>query len=264
MSITLYTSYYNEVSENRRHEILECLKKNAQNQFIKRIVILNEADSLQQINESKIEEIFITQRPTYNDFIKEINQNRAPDQISIIANSDIYFDNQIELLLQICEENSCIALSRWELLHCGKSKLYNRGDSQDTWIFKGEIKSTLKADFPMGVPRCDNRLAYELNKAGYRVINPSYSLKSYHLHHREKEIIYCEEDNQHKIAPPYRYLNPHNLYGFWKTLHFNLKHKTKLAHYRYDIKKTNLWWPVRLYRKIWETVTKQKMKLIGY
>ena len=142
--------------------------------------------------------------------------------------------------------------------------LFNIHYSQDVWVFKGHIKPELKADFPLGVPRCDNRLLYELQEAGYSVLNPAFSIKSYHIHKGQRALVYSEGDNLHNIKPPYGYLYPHNLFGFWKTYFFNLTHKEQLAPYLYDLKKLNNWWVIRLPRKILEVMFNKKMPLIGY
>ena len=168
------------------------------------------------------------------------------DDIHIIANTDIYFDTNIEVLQHINLKDTCLALSRWDTADTIKPKLYNRNDSQDVWIFKGPTKQRLKADFPLGVPRCDNRLMYQLQEAGYKVLNPAFSIKSFHVHEGQRALVYTEEDNSYNIKPPYGYLYPHNVYGFWKTCFFNLKHKEQLGAYHYDAKKLNNWWVIRL------------------
>jgi len=160
--------------------------------------------------------------------------------------------------------NKVLALSRWDAADTIKPKLYNHNDSQDVWVFKGPVKQQLKADFPLGVPRCDNRLMYQLQEAGYKVLNPAFSIKAFHIHKGQRALVYTEGDNLYNIKPPYGYLYPHNVYGFWKTFFFNLKYKEKLGSYRYDVKKLNNWWVVRLPRKILEVIFNKKMPLIGY
>ena len=76
--------------------------------------------------------------------------------------------------------------------------------------------------------------------------------------------MYTEGDNTYNIKPPYCYLYPHNLYGFFKTPFFNLKHKEQLGAYKYDIKKLNKWWVIRLPRKILEVIFNKQLPLIGY
>jgi hypothetical protein len=53
---------------------------------------------LAHLNTDKIEEILITQRPTYQNFINHINTHTGEDDIHIIANTDIYFEDSIEVL----------------------------------------------------------------------------------------------------------------------------------------------------------------------
>lgn len=107
-------------------------------------------------------------------------------------------------------------------------------------------------------------MLYELQKASYTVLNTAYSIKSFHLHKRHVAKLYTDDDNFFEIEPPFRYIYPHNLFGFWKTCFFNLKHKEQLGAYHYDIKKLNNLWVVRLPRKLIEVLTNKKLPLIGY
>ena len=261
--IHLYTTFYNDKNLERQEELVTCINNNIENHYIATFTVFNEADSI-PIKSPKLREIIIKKRPTYKDFIEFINAHTTEDDINIIANTDIYFDKNIEVLKHINLKDTCLALSRWDTADTIKPKLYNRNDSQDVWVFKGHIKPELKADFPLGVPRCDNRLLYELQEAGYSVLNPAFSIKSYHIHKGQRALVYSEGDNLHNIKPPYGYLYPHNLFGFWKTYFFNLTHKEQLAPYLYDLKKLNNWWVIRLLRKILEVMFNKKMPLIGY
>ena len=263
-NIHLYTTFYPEKTPDRLRELQASLKKNSDNSSINTITVFNEEGDLSSFKSSKLQIISIEQRPTYQDFINYINANLNPDDILIIANTDIYFDKNIEVLKHINLKNTCLALSRWDTADTIKPKLYYRSDSQDVWVFKGPIKPELKADFPLGVPGCDNRLLYLLKEAGYRVLNPAFSIKAFHIHKGQREVVYTAADNLYNILPPYRYKYPHNLYGYWKTLYFNYKHKEKLGAYHYDIKKLNNWWVVRLPRKLIEVLTNKKLPLIGY
>ena len=262
--IHLYTTIYTESKPERKQELERCLHNNLVNPCIASVTVLNEGADLSQFHSAKLSRIEITARPTYQDFMIHINKNSNPEDIHIIANTDIYFDEQIAVLKYLYLVDTCFALSRWDTTEVKTPQLYDHNDSQDVWIFKGQIKPSLKANFPLGVPRCDNRLMYELQEAGYQVLNPAYSIKSFHVHKGQRALVYTEDDNIYKIPPPYRYLYPHNLYGFWKTLAFNRKHEVKLGRYRYDIKKINFWWPVRFIRKSLEIISRKKLPLIGY
>ena len=262
--IYLHTTFYNEKNINRRSELEEAIHINSNLSAISKIIVFNEGDSVAHLAPGKIEEVFIGKRPTYQDFINYINANSNTDDIHIIANTDIYFDKNIKVLKHINLKDTCLALSRWDTADTIKPKLYNHNDSQDVWVFKGPVKPELKANFPLGVPRCDNKLLFELQEAGYRVLNPAFSIKSFHVHKERHALVYTEGDNIYNLKPPFRYLYPHNLYGFFKTPFFNLKHKEQLGAYHYDIKKLNNWWVVRLPRKLIEVLTSKKLPLIGY
>ena len=148
--INLFTTYYNEENNFRKQELLSCMQKNILNKTISKITIFNEGESLAYLTPTKIKEVFIEKRPTYRDFINYINANSNPDDINIIANTDIFFDKNLEVLKYINLNNTCLALSRWDTTDTIRPKLYNRNDSQDAWVFKGFIKQCLKADFPLG------------------------------------------------------------------------------------------------------------------
>ena len=263
-NIKLYTTFYNEKNEARKAELMTCIQRNAQNPSIACVVVFNEGDSLTYLEPNKLKDIQIAQRPTYNDFINYINKNTNPEDIHIIANTDIFFDKHIAVLKDVLDKNTCFALSRWDTTESEKPLLYNHNDSQDVWIFKGPIKSELQADFPLGVPRCDNRFMYELETVGYKVLNPAFSIKVYHMHKGQRAVVYTDADNKYNIPEPYRYKYPHNLFGLWKTLKHNATHVQKLGHYKYDPKKINNWLLIRIMRKSMEAISGKKLPLIGY
>jgi hypothetical protein len=262
--IHLYTTFYNEKNQERMKELLRCIQNNATNPSIASVTVFNEGESVSHLAPEKIIDISIEKRPTYNDFFIRINEQSTNEAIHIIANTDIFFDENIAVLKEVLDFNTCFALSRWDTTESEKPLLYNHNDSQDVWIFRGNIKKSIQADFPLGVPRCDNRFMYELEAADYKITNPSFSIKAYHMHKGQRALVYTDADNRHNIPKPYRYKYPHNLFGFWKTLWYNATQPHKLGHYQYDIKKVNGWLPVRLIRKSIETVSGKKLPLIGY
>ena len=264
MKICLYTTFYPEKNRERYQELVTCMERNLDNPALTSVTVFNEGGDLSAFSSRKLKVIDIVQRPRYQDFFKYINQFGKSEDAHIVANTDIYFDEHITVLQYLNLDNTVLALSRWDTVEGAKPQLYNKNSSQDVWIFKGNIKESLKADFPLGVPRCDNRLLYELQEAGYKVLNPAFSIKTYHIHKGQRDLVYTEADNVYKIPPPYRYKYPHNWFGWWGTLWFNWTHQVKLGAYRYDLKKVNRWWVIRLPRKILEIILKRKMPLIGY
>lgn len=131
-------------------------------------------------------------RPTYKDLFSLCQA----DYINVVANSDIYFDETLELCRNMRPEE-CYALSR-----------YDRGEqratswSQDAWIFRGEVSEALlerEIDFNLGLPGCDHRIAYEISKAGYKIKNPCLSIKAHHKH----ESQFRTYTDKNAIKPPY-------------------------------------------------------------
>ena len=60
--------------------------------------------------------------------------------------------------------------------------MHPRIDSQDVWVWSGEIDHTVvdQARFFQGLPRCDNRLAALLRENDYTVLNPSVGIVAKH------------------------------------------------------------------------------------
>jgi hypothetical protein len=58
----------------------------------------------------------------------------------------------------------------------------------------------------MGIAGCDNRLAYELQEAGFQVYNPSKTIQTFHLH--DIPIRTFVENVIERIPPPYLLLPP--------------------------------------------------------
>lgn len=158
--MNLFINTYTDKNEERNNELIKCLELN-------------------KLNNPSFNIYELTGRPTFKDFFNIINSVTLPTDINIIINSDIYLPEGFNVNP---EANDCFALSRWDVQPDGSAIHYNNSGSQDTWIFRGAIKMVEGANFFLGVPGCDNKIAYLLQQAGYRVTNPSLSIKTYHLH----------------------------------------------------------------------------------
>ena len=144
--------------------------------------------------------IIFNSRLPFSDFFAMINLCVNENEISIIANSDIYF--QSLLWLETIKANEVFALSRWE-----GNTLYDHEDSQDAWIFRGKIKPVPDCNFGLGIPGCDNAIAERLQRAGYTVLNPSKSIKAIHLHSSNIR----NSDRRMTVPKPYLLIKPHFL-----------------------------------------------------
>lgn len=205
MKINLLTGWF---ASKRSNEFKFCLEKNSENPYINKILLLCE-NSFPTFSYRKVEVINLGYRPTYNDYFTIASQRDS--DITIISNLDIYFNNTLEKLKNL-KENEVYALSRWEDNGKNPLKLFDRSDSQDTWIYKGKIKD-VNANFQLGRLGCDNRIAYEFKKAGYIVKNPAKEIQCCHVH-REIRPENGGHDKSETVPPPYHYIAPNNINPF--------------------------------------------------
>ena len=211
--------------------------------------LLEESDDAVSVTGNLVERRRFQRRPTYQDYFQWANECvSGNDEVSVIANSDIYFDKTLLTLARCLRPNQCAALSRWDVQPDGTSRLFDRNDSQDVWVFRGKIRPIV-ADFCMGIPRCDNRMLYELRAAGYEVINPAFSVKVFHLHAGERGEYPGQIDGMH-VDPPYAYLWPHNLLSLPATLWHRLRHPDVPLGWRIDWRKLQRSLPWRAVKRL--------------
>ncbi len=218
----LYTPYYISPHAERNEENLYCLRKNLENPLISKVVLINEEKAI-PFEHPKLTHIHSVPRPTFAQIFAETAKQKRDNTIRILANSDIYFDATLEKAKNIYK-NEIYALTRWDLQADGSKKFFLKYHSQDAWIFTSDLDKSI-GDFPMGKPGCDNRLAYELKKTGYKVLNPSFSIVITHVHAsgfrpylNEKQVDYVKGEYaylmpgfagpvENKYAQDYYYLN---------------------------------------------------------
>lgn len=185
--IHLYTPYFLAEDLDRQKEIDECLLKNLELQAIDRIFLLVDDGHVPPLTSDKITIINTADRPSYAQWV-DITRHRSVSALSVLANSDIYFDDTIRDLQTVfrASPHAFVALSRYEVLGNDTTMHPNPHWSQDVWAIDGTV--TLpdglrnKLDIPLGVPRCDNKIAYIFSLFGYDIFNPCRFVRSYHLH----------------------------------------------------------------------------------
>lgn len=188
--INLFQNFYTEKNILRKKEIDTCMANNSTNIYLNFIPIESE------------------KRLTFSDMFSFINQISSDDDINIISNLDIFFDDSILKTLEMNSEEA-FALSRWEVGIHGNVIFSDRDDSQDTWIVKGKVKNVF-GDFNLGFCGCDNRIAHEFVSAGYRLSNPSKTIKTFHLHATNIRcyVTYGPEYQKHLVPEPYLKVTP--------------------------------------------------------
>jgi hypothetical protein len=229
--LRLFTTLYHENDPVRRAEYAECLRRNLECSAVGEVCLLVEGEGLEWPESPKIRVRRIESRPTYGDYFQWIGEVAGPKDVSVVANADIWFDGSIGAAVGRLALRECYALARWD-----RDCLWDRNDSQDCWFFRGKVIGVL-GDLQIGVVRCDNRILYELQQAGYRVLNPAFSIRANHLHAGERAEY--GETEAHFIQPPYRYLWPHNLLGPIGTFWHNLRHSQQRLGWRFDWRRWN-------------------------
>lgn len=243
--IFLITQFYVPTNLTRYEEIKYALKQNVDNPSITHIYLLNERTYTPEemgIVSDKITQVDIRHRIMYSDFF---NYSKNLNGYVVLTNSDIFLDTSVE---NVCKTDlhllkKMFAQVRYEyrgedeLDKCpifsieGKARI----DTADTWIFHTNMLPNVRMSlfkFGLGVPGCDNKIAYLFKMLGYDVYNAPELIKSYH-YHRERHPY-----NNSTLPPPWAYVIPTGIPFFirssfdlnWvNTFHFtncnlNLKH----------------------------------------
>lgn len=204
--IWLFTQYYQvsnpvgtpfseEEMLSRQAEIDLCLEKNLQDPRFEAVVTVQDQvyDTQPGKGNPKLKVVNLKKRPRFLDFFELINSMCGPGDLALIANSDIYFDETLSALYNLNLNGRALALTRWDPDESGVLVHYGEKTSQDVWVFpvplakrltqKGPRKhSRTPGDFFLGIPGCDNRIAFEIRNAGYKVSNPSHSIRAIHAH----------------------------------------------------------------------------------
>ena len=246
--LRLFTSFHDEIRPNRVAECAECLRRNLACDAVTEVCLLVEGAGGEIPDSPKLQLRRIQSRPTYADYFRWVNELADDDDISLIANSDIWFDDHLRVFENWkLPERTVLALSRWDYKPDQPTALYDHNDSQDSWIVRGSVRG-VTGDFPLGIPRCDNRIAAEFERAGYQVLNPSFSIKSYHLHDGPVRCYDATVPSM-LVPPPYKYIWPHNLFGPLRTAYHRVFGGVLLG-YRIDRRRLGRMFLFRLWRKL--------------
>lgn len=144
------------------------------------------------------------------------------DTVYVLANSDICVpEESVPPMVRWVGEatlRTSLCLTRWE------AGIDERGNvtratgmrkrtsaCQDCWVVRGggclnRSVAEVTKQIALGIPGCDNRVAYELNRVG-RTANPSKSIKTLHVH-RSAHRTYTQHTT--KIPKPYHHIAAHS------------------------------------------------------
>jgi len=188
-----YVEYWDCGNEERNKEVIDCINKNIKLNIFKNIFIFSKS------KENRLQlPVINCERVTYQ-FIFD----NCINGVNIFANSDMEFDETINLANNI-KSDEFYALTRYEdnmLLHKHDDP-YKGYDSQDVWIWRDSCKIK-NANFFLGLPGCDNKIAFIAESYGYNVKNPSKSIKTYHRH-KTNIRDGTSADLSKRLPPPYK------------------------------------------------------------
>ncbi len=158
MEVNLFTQYYLDYNLERQNELFNSLISNTLNKF-KNIILLVENDEVLEIvknNFPTCQSINIGKRASFNDFFAIMDKGDYSNDINILSNSDIFFDDLdiIKNYIANVPTNTCLALSRYDYHSNANIVPFLRADSQDTWIFNGNPKVRTELEYGMGIAGC--------------------------------------------------------------------------------------------------------------
>jgi hypothetical protein len=201
--VKLFVPYYPEPKHVRRIELDTCI---ALNTDVMSVHVL--AENVDAPKGTQAAWLKLDRRQTYDDLIAWANAEAAPDDVLILANTDIVIPaTAVRLIEQHLTPADVFCLSRWDVLPGGGVKHWRCDYSQDVWAFRGPIRSGIRAGWPLGVPGCENKFALQCLEVGYRVTNPSDSIRTYHLHLSGSRTLTNRPRN--RLPGPYLWVWPH-------------------------------------------------------
>jgi hypothetical protein len=193
-NITLITQFFIGGTPARTNELKTSLRVNSVNAKIDKIILLNERIYTNEelgVKSDKIQQIVIGKRLDYKTVFDVVEREKIDGYI-VLANLDIFFDKDLDVIKRtnIANEKAMFCLVRHEY-KTGKpvksAPIFEHiSDSQDTWIWHSNHNLGEKErnvfDFQLGIPGCDNTLAYLIQVVGYKVYNLPRLVKSFHIH----------------------------------------------------------------------------------
>lgn len=144
--------------------------------------------------------------PNYSDLL-DYSRHCMPRDLVVIANSDVFFtERSLEIAEHNIEHDEVYALSRWDVATKFGVKLFDVAWSQDAWMFRGAPKRAAIGGYEVNRPGCDNRFCSELHEIGYTVLNPSLSVKVFHLHATKHRPT--SNNPARRVPGPYLHVKP--------------------------------------------------------
>lgn len=188
--IHVFTPYYATGSSARQAELDECVRRNLGNPHIAHVFLMVDDGAVPPVASPSLTVIRVDARPSYRQWL-QLTSVHAPNGLSLLCNSDIYFDETVDKLRGLAgRPRSVVALSRYDRVDGHLVRHPNPHWSQDSWAIDGsaELPEALlrELEIPLGVPRCDNKFAYVFAVHGWLLFNPVEDVRSVHVHETQQ------------------------------------------------------------------------------
>jgi hypothetical protein len=222
--VTVFVQWYATKSPLRMLELLYCANGLLRNTNVDHIVFFVPVQDMPSVPEAFMHrstgtaEIVLLPDGGRLKYTDALSRSTDPNTVYIVMNSDIAMPavavRRIADILGVAAPARSICLSRWESslsadpLTVGYDPravlMKNPRVTQDVWAFRGGPHITkLNPDFPLGLPGCDNKIAWWLMHSTV-VINPCTIIRTYHIHTSNLRS-YTDKD---RLARPYGFVSP--------------------------------------------------------
>ncbi len=190
MKIHLLVDYYKNPRSERAEELNFCFLENINSKEFDYIHIFAQSELPITEIPDNIKVTNISDRLTYQYYIEYAKNNIPENDIVVLCNADIFFDESISKVKEIDLSNKVLALTRfcpyhghWVNEQEQVIPYHNHNRSQDVWVWKNPL-NTKKGNynFNIGVLGCDNKVTYQFHLDEYQIWNPSFSIICYHKH----------------------------------------------------------------------------------
>lgn len=200
--IVCVAEYFEPADPQRRAEVKQSLTANLSNPHIDELHLFSEPGTELPgwVRSGRLVHHPDQPRLTFRRFLEFSSD---PSTTYILSNLDIELGDTIGRVRHV-QPREVWALTRWE---GPVAPDFLGRASQDTWVIRGgkfPVHLIHECDFPLGVPGCDNAFAGRMEVAGWRVLNPCYSIRTYH-HHTSMVRTYLPEE---RIPRPYLHPDP--------------------------------------------------------
>lgn len=187
----VFALYWNPGSADRQRELALAIQRNLDNPDVDEVVLIVERGAVlgEFAGHRKLRQVITdSERPTYREIFQIANERiTSPYDMTILLNTDCWFEHgDLEKLKTMDTRQFVFAVTRWDV---GPDLLPRPNfaptfSGRDAWIFVGRIRPTKWLEFSPGQWNCDWYLDWQIQHAGYTVVNPCYDVRLWHLHEK--------------------------------------------------------------------------------